>query len=275
MPNPDNAGRSNRHTTAPLDASTARHVVRRRFSRATLRKGAMEHAAKPYAGERRERECYRVPVGTWIRDGDRGDRACRTCNESEDAHQDWRPRRQGEDGLLRRPSKAWNRLASVRSRCAEPRSHRPSNRDGDGDEVTSIMGTKHTKALPKVADTLMLPQTMNHTAYYLSIGELSKLLRTREACPVSITSACLARIEQLKELNAFATIVANEALEHARRQKRRSRQDAGAGRFTEFRLASRISMTRLIFERRRPSRSSQPTKQSPPHSRQPLRRCGS
>jgi hypothetical protein len=46
---------------------------------------AVEDTAEPYARERRERQRYRVPVGTQIGHGDCGDRASRACDEPEDS----------------------------------------------------------------------------------------------------------------------------------------------------------------------------------------------
>jgi aspartyl-tRNA(Asn)/glutamyl-tRNA(Gln) amidotransferase subunit A len=51
-----------------------------------------------------------------------------------------------------------------------------------------------------------------------TILELGEALRTRKISPLELTSACLARIEQLNpSLNAFITVTANLALEQARR----------------------------------------------------------
>jgi aspartyl-tRNA(Asn)/glutamyl-tRNA(Gln) amidotransferase subunit A len=52
---------------------------------------------------------------------------------------------------------------------------------------------------------------------YGSIHEISDQIRARTESPVTIVAACLQRIEQLNpELNAFATVLADESLEEAR-----------------------------------------------------------
>jgi aspartyl-tRNA(Asn)/glutamyl-tRNA(Gln) amidotransferase subunit A len=50
-----------------------------------------------------------------------------------------------------------------------------------------------------------------------SIADLGNKIRTQEVSPVEIVSACLGRIEQLNpELNAFITVLADQALEQAK-----------------------------------------------------------
>lgn len=51
----------------------------------------------------------------------------------------------------------------------------------------------------------------------MSLAEVSELVRAKEASPVELTQACLARIEQLDpRLNAFITVTADSALAEAR-----------------------------------------------------------
>ena len=51
----------------------------------------------------------------------------------------------------------------------------------------------------------------------LSITEASEWLRRKEISPVELTSACLARIEQLNPtINAFITVMHDSALAQAR-----------------------------------------------------------
>jgi aspartyl-tRNA(Asn)/glutamyl-tRNA(Gln) amidotransferase subunit A len=58
---------------------------------------------------------------------------------------------------------------------------------------------------------------LSEPLYYLSIGELSELLRAKGTSPVAITNACLARINTLNpKLNAFVTILDDQAREQAR-----------------------------------------------------------
>jgi len=53
--------------------------------------------------------------------------------------------------------------------------------------------------------------------YYRSIGELAALIRSTEVSPVDIVDGCLARIETLNQkLNAFITVLSDEAREHAK-----------------------------------------------------------
>jgi aspartyl-tRNA(Asn)/glutamyl-tRNA(Gln) amidotransferase subunit A len=53
--------------------------------------------------------------------------------------------------------------------------------------------------------------------YYSSIHELSKLIREQRISPVAIVETCLKRIQQLNpKLNAFITILANEARRQAK-----------------------------------------------------------
>ena len=58
---------------------------------------------------------------------------------------------------------------------------------------------------------------MDHTLTEISIAEASELLRQKQISPVDLTTACLARIEQLNPaLNAFITIMHDSALAQAR-----------------------------------------------------------
>src|SRR3954447_3127952 len=51
---------------------------------------------------------------------------------------------------------------------------------------------------------------------YLSIAEVSGLIRTKRVSPVELTKACLKRIEQLNpKLNAYITVTAESALNEA------------------------------------------------------------
>ena len=53
--------------------------------------------------------------------------------------------------------------------------------------------------------------------YYLTINELSKLISEQRVSPVAIVNACLKRIKDLNpKLNAFLTILANQAKEQAK-----------------------------------------------------------
>ena len=58
----------------------------------------------------------------------------------------------------------------------------------------------------------------NPTDYtYLSIAEVSELVRQKKVSPVELTKACLKRIEQLNpKLNAFITVTADSALKEAK-----------------------------------------------------------
>lgn len=47
--------------------------------------------------------------------------------------------------------------------------------------------------------------------YYETIQELSKKIKNKEVSPVEVVDACLKRIEELKQLNAFITVMADEA----------------------------------------------------------------
>jgi Asp-tRNA(Asn)/Glu-tRNA(Gln) amidotransferase A subunit family amidase len=50
-----------------------------------------------------------------------------------------------------------------------------------------------------------------------TIGELSERIRTKESSPVDVVRACLARIDKLNpRLNAFITVLADEALQEAK-----------------------------------------------------------
>lgn len=62
------------------------------------------------------------------------------------------------------------------------------------------------------------PFSQDDTAYtYMSISELSGLIRNRKVSPVTVTRACLKRIEQIdSKLNAFITVTGEQALKEAR-----------------------------------------------------------
>ncbi|HEY6253768.1 MAG TPA: amidase [Candidatus Angelobacter sp.] len=56
-----------------------------------------------------------------------------------------------------------------------------------------------------------------HTAEIEDIATIHKLIRAKEVSPVEVVSACLGRIEQLNpKLNAFITLLGDQALEQAR-----------------------------------------------------------
>ncbi|HET9825685.1 MAG TPA: amidase family protein, partial [Chitinophagaceae bacterium] len=49
-----------------------------------------------------------------------------------------------------------------------------------------------------------------------SISELSELFRQKKLSPVEVTQTCLQKIQELnRKLNAFITVTADEALNHA------------------------------------------------------------
>jgi aspartyl-tRNA(Asn)/glutamyl-tRNA(Gln) amidotransferase subunit A len=59
---------------------------------------------------------------------------------------------------------------------------------------------------------------MPEQLHWLSIAELSALIRSRQVSPLEVTEAYLTRIEQLNpRLNAYITVMADSALEAARR----------------------------------------------------------
>src|SRR6478609_6737133 len=58
---------------------------------------------------------------------------------------------------------------------------------------------------------------MSNTLYYSSIRLLSEDIHDKKISPVEIVSACLQRIEELNPgLNAFITVLADQAMEQAR-----------------------------------------------------------
>jgi aspartyl-tRNA(Asn)/glutamyl-tRNA(Gln) amidotransferase subunit A len=58
---------------------------------------------------------------------------------------------------------------------------------------------------------------MNDDIYYMSIAELQDRIRTRDVSPTHIVERCLDRIQTLNpRLNAFATVLADQALDQAR-----------------------------------------------------------
>jgi aspartyl-tRNA(Asn)/glutamyl-tRNA(Gln) amidotransferase subunit A len=59
---------------------------------------------------------------------------------------------------------------------------------------------------------------LKEQSYYLSIAELSALIRKSEISPVEIVDACLTRIDALnRSLNAFITVLSDTAREQARK----------------------------------------------------------
>src|SRR5260370_24889924 len=62
----------------------------------------------------------------------------------------------------------------------------------------------------------------NHANYhYLSIAEVSELIRQQKVSPVELITRCLERIEQLNpSLNAFITVTADQALKQAEIKER-------------------------------------------------------
>jgi aspartyl-tRNA(Asn)/glutamyl-tRNA(Gln) amidotransferase subunit A len=67
-----------------------------------------------------------------------------------------------------------------------------------------------------------------NSSHYSSIGEVSRLLQAKETTPLEVVNACLARIEQLNhKLNAFITVVADQA----REQARKAAEEIKAGRW--------------------------------------------
>lgn len=52
---------------------------------------------------------------------------------------------------------------------------------------------------------------------YVSITEVSELIRQKKVSPVELVTGCLERIEQLHpKLNAFITVTADQALKEAK-----------------------------------------------------------
>ena len=73
-----------------------------------------------------------------------------------------------------------------------------------------------------------------------TIVGLAEALSVRKISPVELTRACLKKIEDLNPvLNAFITVTADQALAQARARKKKSCEETGAGRCTEFRLGLR------------------------------------
>jgi Asp-tRNA(Asn)/Glu-tRNA(Gln) amidotransferase A subunit family amidase len=61
---------------------------------------------------------------------------------------------------------------------------------------------------------------MLESYYYSSINELTKLVRAKKVSPVEIVHACLKRIKEFEpKLNAFITVLADQALEQAKDTK--------------------------------------------------------
>ena len=53
--------------------------------------------------------------------------------------------------------------------------------------------------------------------YYSSINELTKLIRAKKASPLEVVRSCLKRIKEFEpKLNAFITVLADQALEQAK-----------------------------------------------------------
>lgn len=64
----------------------------------------------------------------------------------------------------------------------------------------------------------------------LTMSEAGALLRTRETTSVALTEACLSRIDALEpRINAFITLTADSALEHARQADRELRSGSDRG----------------------------------------------
>src|ERR671910_1276244 len=58
---------------------------------------------------------------------------------------------------------------------------------------------------------------MLESYYYSSINELTKLIRAKKVSPIEIVHACLNRIKEFEpKLNAFITVLADQALEQAK-----------------------------------------------------------
>ena len=69
---------------------------------------------------------------------------------------------------------------------------------------------------------------MDLELYYLSAGQLSRLIRDRKVSPVEVVEAHLARIDALEpQLNSFITLVPERALAAARQAE----QEIGSGRY--------------------------------------------
>ena len=69
---------------------------------------------------------------------------------------------------------------------------------------------------------------MDSELYYLSAGQLSRLIRDRKVSPVEVVEAHLARIDALEpQLNSFITLVPERALAAARQAE----QEIGSGRY--------------------------------------------
>ncbi len=64
----------------------------------------------------------------------------------------------------------------------------------------------------------------------LTLAEAAQLIRLKQVSPIELTRACLERIEALDgQLNSFITVVAEEALEQARRAEAEILSDASVG----------------------------------------------
>jgi hypothetical protein len=75
-----------------------------------------------------------------------------------------------------------------------------------------------------------------------NIASIYQRVRAQKVSPTEIVTNCLKRIEQLNpKLNAFITILAEQALEQARVVKQRSRQENGVVPCMAFRWGSKIS----------------------------------
>jgi aspartyl-tRNA(Asn)/glutamyl-tRNA(Gln) amidotransferase subunit A len=59
-------------------------------------------------------------------------------------------------------------------------------------------------------------QTLKEVTYS-SLTDVSALIRQRKVSPIDVVTACLERIERLQpQLNAFITVLSEEALQHAK-----------------------------------------------------------
>ena len=95
---------------------------------------------------------------------------------------------------------------------------------------------------------------MNEETHYLSITQVSALLRARKISPVEVLDRCLARIERLNQrLNGFVTVLSDQARvdataaeaeivarQMARATARRSDWDQGFLRHRQYQDDSRL-----------------------------------
>ena len=80
--------------------------------------------------------------------------------------------------------------------------------------------------------------------YYTSLTEVGRRIRLRDLSPVDLTQLMLDRIAKFDpRLKSYATVMSEQALADARAVFRKLERDDIAGRFTAFRLRSRICVT--------------------------------